>query len=215
MKKATPLIVTFSIVMIAISLCMSLFENFFNNFLKDSTISLIFNVSGIIGIILCLLALRYHKRESNKFSIFSVSLVVLIILTLLFLIALPPCQCGVNETKAREARIIAMLDQIGEVAKRIYDNEGSYATLCNDSSLLNDQHIDYGDYLKELEKDIILQLEKLEVSEKDFRLTCFSSDEHYCVSSALNKENYSCINDLEFNPRTSMTCNSSYKCSVE
>jgi len=88
-------------------------------------------------------------------------------------------------TRARDARIRADLEQVRSTAELIYDRDNSYVNVCTTTdNTLNEGETE----LNRLESDISSQNGGVAV-------TCYSSADHYCVSTSLASGGNICISD--------------------
>ena len=114
--------------------------------------------------------------KSKGFTLIEL-LVVIAIIGLLAGIVL--VSLGGARGKAKDVRIETALSQVKTLAELVFDDDNSYADICESTgNTLNEAAGEYGPQLETIENDILAQNGSVPV-------VCFADADDYCVESPL------------------------------
>ena len=122
--------------------------------------------------------------KSRGFTLIEL-LVVIAIIGLLAGIVL--VSLGGARDKAKDVRIETALSQVKTLAELVFDDDNSYAAICDTATnTLNDAVGLYGPQLETIENDIVDQNGGVPV-------VCFADVDDYCVESPLASSDFYCV----------------------
>jgi len=197
------------------------FYYFFSEFLLEALaipLSLLLGIAYIY-VIFCLIVYVFDKIKKlwKEESIVRPVLIGLIIILIIVIAVKIPADIERVERRKRrgpapDASIVQDLGQVRNIAEMIWEKEGGYASLCDSSNTLNENHPEYGNDLSGLEINI---MEK--GPEETIKPVCFATNNSYCISAKLNwggpkGEDYYCLDGTLFIGYVNNPCTSASGC---